>query len=309
MEGLSFKLEIFEGPLDALLALIQKHKLNIQDIEISVLLDQFMLYLSRMAEADLEITSDFLEMAARLIMIKSAALLPREEAEQMKRELQGALIEYALCKTMAERLKKRYLGDVVFVRNPMELDIDKSYHKLHQRGHQRFGSAVDVALLPFHKAPVHLSGSVQRGKFLGGKVPQGGLQPVQQLLGSQGVVLRQTAQNFPVRQQTLPPCIHAVWGGVYRQRTLRVQGLVLAGSPVLGQAGIDARNGGVVVARLLQAADIVRQLHVQVCKTGIPVLHILYSFSHSRMPRPAYGCICQYRCAALCILVPLLYHK
>ena len=91
--------------------------------------------------------------------------------------------------------------------------------------------------------------------------------------------------------------------------TLRVQGLVLAGSPVLGQAGIDARNGGVVVARLLQAADIVRQLHVQVCKTGIPVLHILYSFSHSRMPRPAYGCICQYRCAALCILVPLLYHK
>ena len=181
--------------------------------------------------------------------------------------------------------------------------------KVGMGGHQRFGSAVDVALLPFHKAPVHLSGSVQRGKFLGGKVPQGGLQPVQQLLGSQGVVLRQTAQNFPVRQQTLPPHIHAVRSGVYRQRPLRVQGLVLAGSPVLGQAGIDARNGGVVVARLLQAADIVRQLHVQVCKTGIPVLHILYSFSHSRMPRPAYGCICQYRCAALCILVPLLYHK
>ena len=134
MEGLSFKLEIFEGPLDALLALIQKHKLNIQDIEISVLLDQFMLYLSRMAEADLEITSDFLEMAARLIMIKSAALLPREEAEQMKRELQGALIEYALCKTMAERLKKRYLGDVVFVREPMELDIDKSQRANPQEG-------------------------------------------------------------------------------------------------------------------------------------------------------------------------------
>ena len=175
--------------------------------------------------------------------------------------------------------------------------------------HQRFGGTVDVALLTFHKAPVHLTGSIQRGELLGGKVPQGGLQLVQQLLGSQGVVLRQTAQNFPVRQQTLPPHIHAVRSGVYRQRTLRVQGLVLAGSPVLGQTGIDARNGGVVVARLLQAADIVRQLHVQVCKTGIPVLHILYSFSHSRMPRPAYGCICQYRCAALCILVPLLYHK
>lgn len=132
MEGLSFKLEIFEGPLDLMLALIQKHKLNIQDIEISVLLDQFMLYLDRMSEADLEITSDFLEMAARLIMIKSAALLPKEEAEQLKKELQGALIEYALCKTMAERLKKRYLGDVVFVRSPMEIDIDRAYHKLHQ---------------------------------------------------------------------------------------------------------------------------------------------------------------------------------
>ena len=132
MEGLSFKLEIFEGPLDLMLALIQKHKLNIQDIEISVLLDQFMLYLDRMSEADLEITSEFLEMAARLIMIKSAALLPKEEAEEMKKELQGALIESALCKTMAGRLKKRYLGDVVFVRQPMELEIDRAYHKTHQ---------------------------------------------------------------------------------------------------------------------------------------------------------------------------------
>lgn len=132
MEGLNFKLEIFEGPLDLMLSLIQKHKLNIQDIEISILLDQFMLYLDRMSEADLEITSEFLEMAARLIMIKSAALLPKEEAEQMKKELQGALIEYALCKTMAERLKKRYLGDVVFVREPMEIEIDRAYHKIHQ---------------------------------------------------------------------------------------------------------------------------------------------------------------------------------
>lgn len=132
MEELNFKLEIFEGPLELMLSLIQKHKLNIQDIEISVLLDQFMLYLDRMSEADLEITSDFLEMAARLIMIKSAALLPKEEAEQMKRELQGALIEYALCKTMAERLKKRYLGDVVFVREPAEIEFDRAYHKTHQ---------------------------------------------------------------------------------------------------------------------------------------------------------------------------------
>ena len=72
--------------------------------------------------------------------------------------------------------------------------------KVRMGSHQRFGGAVDIALLPFHKAPVHLPGSVQRGELPGGKVPQGGLQLVQQLVGGQGVVLRQTAQNFPVRQ-------------------------------------------------------------------------------------------------------------
>ncbi len=132
MTELNFKLEIFEGPLDLMLALIQKHKLNIQDIEISVLLEQFMLYLERMSEADIDITADFLEMAARLILIKSAALLPKEETEELKRELQGALIEYALCKTMAERLKRRFEGDTVFVREQMEIEIDSVYRKTHQ---------------------------------------------------------------------------------------------------------------------------------------------------------------------------------
>ena len=132
MEELSFKLEVFEGPLDLMLSLIQKHKLNIYDIEISVLVEQFMLYLERMTEADLDITAEFLEMAARLILIKSAALLPKEEVEELKKELQGALIEYALCKTMAERLKKRFQGDCIFVRQPVQLDIDRSYNKTHQ---------------------------------------------------------------------------------------------------------------------------------------------------------------------------------
>ena len=132
MEGLSFKLEVFEGPLDLMLSLIQKHKLNIYDIEISVLLEQFMLYLERMTEAEMEVTSDFLEMAAKLILIKSAALLPKEEVEELKKELQGALIEYALCKTMAERLKKRFKGDCIFVRSAEEIEFDRSYNKTHQ---------------------------------------------------------------------------------------------------------------------------------------------------------------------------------
>ena len=84
MQELKFKLEVYEGPLDLMLSLIAKHKLNIYDIEISLLLEQFMLYLDRMKQADIEIAGEFLEMAARLIYIKSAALLPKHEAEEMK---------------------------------------------------------------------------------------------------------------------------------------------------------------------------------------------------------------------------------
>ena len=132
MTELNFKLEVFEGPLDVLLMLIQKHKLNIYDIEISVLLDQFLGYLERMTDADIEVTSDFLEMAARLILIKSAALLPKDEAEKLKRELEGQLIELALAKAMAAKLKDRWQGDTVYVREPAELDIDSAYHRIHE---------------------------------------------------------------------------------------------------------------------------------------------------------------------------------
>ena len=61
MEQLSFKLEVFEGPLDLLLHLIAKHKLDIQDIEISSLLEQYLEYIAQMKLADLEVASEFLE--------------------------------------------------------------------------------------------------------------------------------------------------------------------------------------------------------------------------------------------------------
>ena len=131
MQELSFKLEVFEGPLDLMLSLIQKHKLNIEDIEISILLEQFLLYLEQMQQADIEIAGEFMEMAAHLILIKSSALLPRHEAEQMKKELEGTLIEYALCKAVAERMKQRYVGADVFVRMPMDVELDLSYRLKH----------------------------------------------------------------------------------------------------------------------------------------------------------------------------------
>ena len=132
MPELSFHLPVFEGPMDLLLHLIAKHKLNIRDIEISVLLEQYLLYMQQCAEQDYELAGEFLAMAAKLIWMKTAALLPRpEEAEAVKKELEGALIEYSLCKIAAGNLRERYLGDVLFVRKPVSLPVDMTYRRTH----------------------------------------------------------------------------------------------------------------------------------------------------------------------------------
>ena len=95
METLSYKLEVFEGPLDLLLTLIAKNKLNIYDIPIALLLEQYMEQIERMQAENLDVASEFLEMAARLVHIKSVSLLPkREEEEVLRRELTGQLLEY-----------------------------------------------------------------------------------------------------------------------------------------------------------------------------------------------------------------------
>ena len=130
---ISFKLEVFEGPMDLLLNLITKHKLNIYDIEISSLLEQYLLYLEQAREHDLELAGEFLEMAARLILIKTASLLPRpNDAEKEKEALQGALIEYALCKQASELLRKRFAGDRIFVRSPMKISVPMRYNRRHR---------------------------------------------------------------------------------------------------------------------------------------------------------------------------------
>ena len=106
MQELKFKLEVYEGPLDLMLSLIAKHKLNIYDIEISLLLEQFLLYLDRMKQADIEIAGEFLEMAARLIYIKSAALLPRNEERASGRTDRIRYVQ-ADSITAAEKLGRR----------------------------------------------------------------------------------------------------------------------------------------------------------------------------------------------------------
>lgn len=133
MSSISFKLDVFEGPLDVLLNLISKHKLNIYDIEISKLLEQYLLYIDACHEQNLELAGEFLEMAARLIYIKTASLLPQpEEAEKMKKELEGALIEYSLCKRAAAYLAGNYVGGDIFVRQPAEIKADTVYALVHE---------------------------------------------------------------------------------------------------------------------------------------------------------------------------------
>lgn len=134
MEAISYHLPVFEGPLDLLLFLIQKNKLNIYDIPITEILRQYMDAIDEMKELDLDIASEFLEMAARLVQIKSAMLLPKyeDEAETLRQELTGQLIEYKLCQEAARRLAKQYIGSELFIREAEEIEPDLTYRRVHE---------------------------------------------------------------------------------------------------------------------------------------------------------------------------------
>lgn len=132
MEKINYKLEVFEGPLDLLLHLISKHKLNINDIPIFELVEQYVDYVRQMEESDMDVASEFIEMAARLVYIKTVSLLPvHEEAEQLKMELTGELIEYRDCKLMAEKLSKQADGVDYFFREPQQLPRNMAYSRVH----------------------------------------------------------------------------------------------------------------------------------------------------------------------------------
>lgn len=100
MDELRIKLDIFEGPLDLLLHLLQKNKVSVYDIPISLITDQYLDYIHEMQINDIEFSSDFLVMASRLLYIKSKMLLPKheeyedEDEEDPRQELIQNLIEY-----------------------------------------------------------------------------------------------------------------------------------------------------------------------------------------------------------------------
>ena len=131
-ETLSYKLDVFEGPLDLLLNLIAKNKLNIYDIPIAELLEQYMAQIHEMQAADMDVASEFLEMAARLVHIKSVSLLTKKEEEAaLKQELTGQLLEYQQCKEAAMRLRERFSLDGI-VRAQADIPADLTYKRHHK---------------------------------------------------------------------------------------------------------------------------------------------------------------------------------
>ncbi len=132
MNRINYKIEDFEGPLDLLLVLISKNKMSIADVEIITIINQYLAVINATEEKDLDTASEFIDMAARLIYLKSVYLLPKDdEGEKLKAELQGQLIEYSQAKKAAAVLRSRFIGDLIVVRQPLELKVDNTYNHIH----------------------------------------------------------------------------------------------------------------------------------------------------------------------------------
>jgi len=131
---LVFKIPHFEGPLDLLLYLVRKKRLDVREIPIAQLADEFVEYIEKMEKMDIRITSDFIEMASTLMELKSKSLLPRlseeerEEFERKKEELMRRVEEYMRVKEILETLRKK---ERLFERTPvrMTLSFVRSFKK------------------------------------------------------------------------------------------------------------------------------------------------------------------------------------
>lgn len=125
----AIKIENFEGPLDLLCHLIDKNKMNINDIRLSEITDQYIEYINKMEEMNLEITSEFLIMASTLIYLKSKSLLPKEnedEEEISEEELLRRIIEYKKYKEITKILRVMYDNNAIrFYKLPDQIQLPK----------------------------------------------------------------------------------------------------------------------------------------------------------------------------------------
>ncbi len=125
------KLDIFEGPLDLLLHLVKKNEVELSDIPVATITDQYLAYLGLLQQLDLDVAGEYLVMAATLLHLKSRLLLPgeetseEEEGEDPRAELARQLLEYQRFKEAAEMLNRRDLLDRdVFARAPLPDETD-----------------------------------------------------------------------------------------------------------------------------------------------------------------------------------------
>ena len=125
----SIKLNNFEGPLDLLCHLIDKNKMDIYDINISEITDQYIEYINQMEKMNLDITSEFLVMSSTLLYLKSKHLLPKEqddEEEITEEELIRRIIEYKKYKEITQKLKENFLMySKRFFKMPEEIELPK----------------------------------------------------------------------------------------------------------------------------------------------------------------------------------------
>lgn len=110
MQELTYKLELFEGPLELLLSLVNKNKMDINDIQISVICEQYMDYIEQAQKMDMELASEFIVMASELMLIKSRMLLPKlkEDEEDPRAWLSEALAIYKKAKEAAQTMLPMY---------------------------------------------------------------------------------------------------------------------------------------------------------------------------------------------------------
>ena len=133
--GIPIKLEVFEGPLDLLMHLIEKNKIDIYDIPIVEITNQYMEYIQAMEKSDLNVMSEFLLMAATLLDIKCRMLLPKEvneegEEEDPRQELVEQLLQYKMYKSMSYELRDRQVeGERILYKEPTIPEEVKNYEE------------------------------------------------------------------------------------------------------------------------------------------------------------------------------------
>ncbi|MBR2848400.1 MAG: segregation/condensation protein A [Clostridia bacterium] len=130
MEELKYRLDQFEGPLDLLLTLVEKNKINIDDIPISLLCAQYMEYIEAAEKMDIEISAEFIVMASELMLIKSKMLLPRNEEtdEDPRAALAAAMLEYQRTKEASVSLNRMFAQyGSRMIKDTDEIKADNAY--------------------------------------------------------------------------------------------------------------------------------------------------------------------------------------